>query len=475
MLFNSYIFWAFFLVVITIYKRIGHTAQNRFLLLASYIFYGFWDYRFLSLIFMSTVVDYFAARYIATSNNASRKKRWLYASIIFNLGLLGFFKYWNFFIEEFSSILIMLGFNYSIPVLNVVLPVGISFYTFQTMSYTIDVYRGVTKPANRFLDFALYVSFFPQLVAGPIERSSQLLPQILLKRSTSNRDLSEGFYHVVTGLFKKVVLADNMAPLVNAIFSRPTTELTGLEVIIGVYAFAFQIYGDFSGYSSIAKGIAQWMGFELMWNFKNPYFSVSPSEFWGRWHISLSSWLRDYLYIPLGGNRGGKRKTLRNLVVTMGLGGLWHGAGWTFIFWGLYHGFLLVVYRLIGVGVSQVGEQNCREFYKLKHIVKMILFFQLLCISWLFFRADSLDQVFTMLSLAFTDPTYTRFTGYGLAMIAFYAAPLMVFEYWTERSGNLLVLVDANILIQLLVYLYFILMIIVFPPLISQQFIYFQF
>lgn len=475
MLFNSFTFWLFFLVVIVVYRRIGHAAQNRLLLIASYIFYGFWDYRFLSLIFLSTVVDYFAAQYIAASDSKSRQKHWLNVSIAFNLGILGFFKYWNFFIDEFTDLLVLFGFNSSLPVLNVVLPVGISFYTFQTMSYTIDVYRGVTKPTNRFLDFALYVSFFPQLVAGPIERSSQLLPQILLKRSTSGRDFSEGFYHVLTGLFKKVVIADNMAPLVNTVFSKPPSDLTGPEVIMGVYAFAFQIYGDFSGYSSIAKGIAQWMGFELMWNFKNPYFSVTPSEFWARWHISLSSWLRDYLYIPLGGSKEGKRRTLRNLVITMGLGGLWHGAGWTFILWGLYHGLLLVVYRLMGREENEFGTRRHVEFSRVKHALKMILFFQLVCVSWLLFRADSIDQVFSMVYQTFSDLTFTGFAGYGLAMIAFFAGPLMVLEYWTERSGNLLVLLEANKLVQLFVYLYLILMIIVFPPLISQEFIYFQF
>jgi len=251
--------------------------------------------------------------------------------------------------------------------------------------------------------------------------------------------------------------------------------LTGPEVIMGVYAFAFQIYGDFSGYSSIAKGIAQWMGFELMWNFKNPYFSVTPSEFWARWHISLSSWLRDYLYIPLGGSKEGKRRTLRNLVITMGLGGLWHGAGWTFILWGLYHGLLLVVYRLMGREENEFGTRRHVEFSRVKHALKMVLFFQLVCISWLLFRADSIDQVFSMVYQTFSDLTFTGFAGYGLAMTAFFAGPLMVLEYWTERSGNLLVLLEANTLVQLFVYLYLILMIIVFPPLISQEFIYFQF
>jgi len=241
------------------------------LLIASYIFYGYWDYRFLSLIFISTVVDYFVANAIQDSKEQKLKKYALSVSIVSNLGILGIFKYFDFFSYEVSALFTGLGLDVSLPLLNVILPVGISFYTFQTMSYTIDVYQGVTKPTKKFLDFALYVSFFPQLVAGPIERSSHLLPQILKPRAIRENDFSEGLYHVLTGLFKKIVIADNMAPIVNSIFSTPTSDLSGMEVLVGVYAFAFQIYGDFSGYSSIAQGIAKWMGFDLMWNFKMPY------------------------------------------------------------------------------------------------------------------------------------------------------------------------------------------------------------
>ena len=471
MLFNSFIFWFFFLAVIVLYRQLSHTPQNRLLLIASYIFYGFWDYRFLSLIFISTVIDFFAAQNIVAAEEKNKKKRWLIISIVFNLGMLGFFKYWNFFTAEFSEFLTLLGFVASIPMLDVVLPVGISFYTFQTMSYTIDVYRGKTKPTDQFLDFALYVSFFPQLVAGPIERSSHLLPQITLKRKTNGHDFSEGFYHVLTGLFKKVVIADNMAPLVNTVFARPINDLTGPEIIIGVYAFAFQIYGDFSGYSSIAKGIAHWMGFDLMWNFKNPYFSASPSEFWTRWHISLSSWLRDYLYIPLGGNRGGLKKTFRNLMATMCLGGLWHGAGWTYILWGFYHGVLLIVYHALegdkSVEKKAVGHMN--------KLIRTILFFNLIAISWLFFRAESIGQIGDMILLVLSDFTVTAFTMYGATMILFFVTPLMLLEYWTERSENMLVLIETGWKIRLIVYSYFIGMLIIFPPLINQEFIYFQF
>jgi alginate O-acetyltransferase complex protein AlgI len=471
MLFNSFIFWFFFLIVIVIYRQLSHTPQNRLLLVASYLFYGFWDYRFLSLIFISTVIDFIVAQKIVGATEEKNKKKCLIVSIAFNLGMLGFFKYWNFFIGEFSGFLDILGFSASVPMLNVILPVGISFYTFQTMSYTIDVYRGKTKPADNFLNFALYVSFFPQLVAGPIERSSHLLPQITVKRKTNGHDFSEGFYHVLTGLFKKVVIADNMAPLVNTIFSRPVSDLTGPEIIMGVYAFAFQIYGDFSGYSSIAKGIAHWMGFDLMWNFKNPYFSASPSEFWTRWHISLSSWLRDYLYIPLGGNRGGVNKTFRNLMATMCLGGLWHGAGWTYMLWGFYHGILLMIYHFIE-SRRALAKPNV---VRLNKVVRIFFFFNLVAISWLFFRAESIGQISDMLILVFSDFTITAFAVYGVTTILFFVAPLMLLEYWTERSGNLLVLLESNWKIRFFVYSYFIGMLIVFPPLLSQEFIYFQF
>lgn len=470
MLFNSFIFWAFFLLVIVIYRRLSHTPQNRLLLVASYVFYGFWDYRFLSLIFISTVIDFFVANNITASNDVKKKKQWLFVSIAFNLGMLAFFKYWDFFAVEFSELLAVFGLSVSAPILDILLPVGISFYTFQTMSYTIDVYKGKTKATNQFLDFALYVSFFPQLVAGPIERSSHLLPQITLKRKTNGHDFSEGFYHVLMGLFKKVVIADNMAPLVNTIFSRPVSDLSGPEIIMGVYAFAFQIYGDFSGYSSIAKGIAHWMGFDLMWNFKNPYFSISPSDFWNRWHISLSSWLRDYLYIPLGGSRGGVNKTFRNLMATMCLGGLWHGAGWTYMLWGFYHGVLLVVYHALqGKKVASETMGATEKFFK------TFLFFNLILIGWLFFRANSIGQIGDMMILMVTDFTITPFTLYGFATILFFVAPLLLLEYWTERTGDLLILLKMNWIVRFFVYGYCIAMLLIFPPLINQEFIYFQF
>lgn len=473
MLFNSFTFWIFFAVVILFYRYLPHRGQNRMLLIASYIFYGYWDYRYLSLIFISTVIDYFVANAIHANNEQKTRRKLLTISIAANLGMLGFFKYFNFFISEMSEILTFIGLPVSMPVLNIVLPVGISFYTFQTMSYTIDVYRRKTVPTSHFLDFALYVSFFPQLVAGPIERSYSLLPQILEKRPQIKENFIEGTYHVLIGLFKKVVIADNMAPIVNSIFSRPVSELTGPEILVGVYAFAFQIYGDFSGYSSIAQGIARWMGFKLSWNFKMPYFAANPSDFWQRWHITLSSWLRDYLYIPLGGNRFGHLLTLRNLMLTMLLGGLWHGAGWTFIAWGFYHGLLLILYRLFEF--KQEGISRRVMQHRFAKSLRVILFFHLICLSWLLFRAESMPQALDMLILMGTNFEVNNFTVYTLAMIIFFAGPLMLLEYWIEKSGDLLKVVNSSWVIRSCVYSYFIVMIWIFPPLSNQMFIYFQF
>lgn len=473
MLFNSFIFWIFFAVVIVIYWRLPHILQNRLLLVASYIFYGYWDYRFLSLIFASTVVDYLVAIRISQSDNAARKKQFLLISIATNLGLLGFFKYYNFFAGEMLVFLNQLGISASLPVLNIVLPVGISFYTFQTMSYTIDVYRGKTQPTRNFLDFALYVSFFPQLVAGPIERSYQLLPQILQARPYLKDNFAEGLYHVLIGMFKKVVIADNMAPIVNNVFSRPVSDLTGPEIMVGIYAFAFQIYGDFSGYSSIAQGIAKWMGFNLSWNFKMPYFAVNPSDFWQRWHITLSAWLRDYLYIPLGGNRKGHFLTLRNLMLTMLLGGLWHGAGWTFIVWGLYHGLLLIFYRLFEF--NQEGTPRSVMHHRISRGLRMVVFFHLICLSWLLFRAESMSQVYDMLGIMATNFQTTDFFFYALGTLIFFVGPLIALEFWIEKSGDLLKVVHSNWVLRLGIYTYFVIMLWVFPPLTNQVFIYFQF
>jgi alginate O-acetyltransferase complex protein AlgI len=383
MLFNSWVFVPFLSVVLILYRALPHRGQNRMLLLASWFFYGWWDWRFLLLLLASTTVDYTLARAMYVAESPVRKRRLLQTSLAFNLGLLGFFKYFNFFVDSASALLTSFGLSGLTTHLDVVLPVGISFYTFQEISYVVDVYRGTMAPATRWSDYALYVAFFPHLVAGPIQRTD-LLPQIQNPRTVTRRQVGAGAWLVLTGLFKKVVIADNLAGIADGVFTR--SSVSGPAVLIGVYAFAYQIYCDFSGYSDIARGVAKWLGVELMVNFDRPYLARNPSEFWQRWHISLSTWLRDYLYIPLGGNRGSLGQTCRNLMVTMVLGGLWHGAAWTFVLWGLYHGLLLVGHRLWSGGrrasSSVVGSAMSR-----------VLMFHAACYGWLLFRAQNVGQV----------------------------------------------------------------------------------
>jgi len=463
MLFNSYTFWIFFAVVLAVQRRLPHRSQNSLLLVASYVFYAYWDWRFLSLILASTAVDYFVALAIEDGGKSARQKKLLLlVSVTFNLGMLAVFKYLNFFVHEAVELLHLLGIAVSEPSLGIILPVGISFYTFQTLSYTVDVYRGQTTAARGFLDFALYVSFFPQLVAGPIERSTHLMPQIVDPRTPAPHAFRDGLYHIAYGLFLKIAIADNMAVLANHVFTRPGDELGGIAVLVGVYAFAFQIYGDFAGYSSIAKGVARWLGFELMTNFNHPYFAASPREFWQRWHISLSSWLRDYLYIPLGGNRGGAWRTSRNLLVTMLLGGLWHGANWTFLIWGLIHGLWLGIHRALGVRGGLP-------------LLKVLATFHLVCLTWLFFRADSLAQAGSMLLALGGGWQLDAFAQFALATMAFYLVPLLAYEIWVERKGDLLALTEVRWQYRAGVYIYLTLMLLYFSAPVQNEFIYFQF
>lgn len=471
MLFNSYAFWMFYAVVAAVYFRVGHRTQNRLLLAASYFFYGCWDWRFLGLIVLSTLVDFFVAVELDRRTDPRLRRGLLLLSLIANLGLLAFFKYFGFFSQELGRLLGTIGLPVLLPSLDVVLPVGISFYTFQTMSYTIDVYRRQLPAARCLPDFALYVSFFPQLVAGPIERATRLLPQVLQPRIHRRGDFAEGLFHVLTGLFKKVFVADTLAMVVNAVFATPTSELTGAEVLIGVYAFAFQIYGDFSGYSSIARGVAKWLGFDLMENFRRPYFAESPSEFWQRWHISLSQWLRDYLYIPLGGNRSGKLRTYRNLTLTMLLGGLWHGAAWTFIAWGAYHGLLLCLFRFF----EQRRSRHPPAPAPLLRFLRRGLMFHLVCIGWLLFRAESLSQAGGMLALLATDLTVTPLAVTMLGLLAFYAGPLLLLEVWLERQPASDDLLPQHWAVRAAVYAALVQLMLLFPPVTPSQFLYFQF
>ncbi|MFN8643939.1 MAG: MBOAT family O-acyltransferase [Candidatus Binatia bacterium] len=349
MLFNSIAFFAFFPLALLGANGLPARWRNRFLLGASYVFYGAWDWRFLLLLWATTGVDYVAAQQIAASTTAPRRRLFLLLSLGTNLTVLGFFKYYDFFVHSGAQLLGALGMSVSPWTLSVILPVGISFYTFQSMAYVIDVYRGRIRAVTEPWDYALAVAYFPQLVAGPIERMGHLLPQ-LQRRAAPAADLIQvGLALMAIGFAKKVLIADLLAPEVDRIFSNPEAMTSGM-LLRGAYCFAIQIYGDFSGYSDIARGVSELLGVRLIKNFEQPYLSQSITEFWRRWHISLSSWLRDYLYIPLGGNRSGRWRTYRNLMLTMLIGGLRHGANWTFVVWGGLHGGFLAVERLLGIG-----------------------------------------------------------------------------------------------------------------------------
>lgn len=321
-----------------------------------------------------------------------RQKTLLFATVFVNLSFLGVFKYFNFFIESAAELVASLGGQPDNLHLHIVLPVGISFYTFQSLSYTIDVSRGLVKPARRFQDFALFVAYFPPMVAGPIERARNLLPQLLASRKLRLKKLGEGVLLIIFGLFKKVAIADGIAPSVNAVFNSTGTVSAG-DIALAVLLFAVQIFCDFSGYSDIARGVSKMLGIELMINFRLPYFSKNPSEFWRRWHISLSSWLRDYLYIGLGGNRGGQSRTYFNLMATMVLGGLWHGAAWNFVLWGAYQGILLCVHRFFADRLPRLPVANRLTIRAIESALRIAFFFMFVCYGWLLFRANSLEQI----------------------------------------------------------------------------------
>ena len=387
MLFNTVEFFVFFVVVLLLYRALPHRAQNWMLLVASYVFYGWWDWRFLALIAGSTVLDWALGLLIehARERKGDRAaKRAVALSVAANLTILGFFKYCNFFVD--SAEYLLRGFGYEGPTwtLRIILPVGISFYTFQSMSYTIDVYRGELRASRSLVDFALFVSFFPQLVAGPIERATHLLPQVQRPRQVTWTDWEEGLLLFALGLFRKVAIADPAGVIADAYFAEPAGH-SSVQLSVGVLLYALQIYNDFAGYSDMARGSARLLGFTLMRNFHHPYFATSFSDFWKRWHISLSGWLRDYLYIPLGGNRKGRVRTYVNLMTTMLLGGLWHGANWTFVVWGGLHGLYLIAQHALGRLVPRVAPGTWMNTGQ--RVVAAGTVFLLVNVAWLFFRA----------------------------------------------------------------------------------------
>jgi alginate O-acetyltransferase complex protein AlgI len=453
MLFNSGAFLQFFAAFLLLYwlARNSRTARNLLIVVASYLFYGWWSpdtatsakqsanylvgalwhCRFLALLLATSLLDYSVGRGLDRLQTPRHRQFLLAVSIIANLGVLGFFKYSNFFLESVSTVLDAAGIAVQTRTLDLVLPVGISFYTFQSMSYAIDVYRRDLPATRNVLHFLAYVSFFPQLVAGPIERAKHLLPQFGRTVVITRAMLEEGIWLMIWGMFKKVVVADNLAPLADMVYSSST--FSAPTVILGTVAFALQIYCDFSGYSDIARGTARVLGFDIMWNFNLPYSATSVREFWQRWHISLSTWLRDYLYIPLGGNRLGPARTYINLITTMLLGGLWHGAAWNFALWGLWHGIGLTAHRRWAANAHAL-DASSKRILALKWIgtLAFVLY------GWLLFRARTLRQIVDM-TAALADFSAPPWIQSFIFTLAVFAAPLVLMELWQVRTRNRLV------------------------------------
>jgi alginate O-acetyltransferase complex protein AlgI len=405
----SFVSLAFFLLFIATYiacKLSKNRQQKHIVLLtASYIFYAYWDVRFLLLLIFQTYISYLFAIKIEHTIDRQKAKRWMTFGVSISLSLLGFFKYFNFFVGSFAH---TFGIN-SFGALNIILPVGISFYTFQALSYLIDVYRGKLKACDQFVKISLYIAFFPQLVAGPIVRATDFLPQLEQDRQMNRTNLSEGSQIFLFGLIKKIIIADRLAVCVDAVFASPKSY-SGLSIFLAVIAYSIQIYCDFSGYSDMAIGIAKTLGYDLCKNFDMPYLSRNPTEFWQRWHISLSAWLRDYLYIPLGGNRKGKTRTKINLMLTMLLGGLWHGANWQMVFWGMLHGGALVVHKTFYEQVKLRGiHLHNKTAKQVVSAVSMIGMYLFTCLCWVFFRAQSFSDAIVILTRIVTNASGIRY------------------------------------------------------------------
>ena len=476
MLFNSLQFPIFLFVVLGVYYCLRLRAQNVWLLVASYVFYGAWDWRFLFLLAVSTVIDFFVGKAMGATEDEHRRKLLLGISLTANLGILGFFKYFNFFIDSAAALLQSAGFQPHLPVLNIVLPVGISFYTFQTLSYTFDVYRRRLEPTKDLLNFALFVAYFPQLVAGPIERAKHLLPLLESPRVVTWKQIAVGVELIIIGYFKKVGVADTLGPLVDARFSAPGLA-SGADLLLSVYLFSFQIYCDFSGYTDIARGVSRLFGVDLMRNFNQPYLSRNITEFWRRWHISLSTWLRDYLYITLGGNRGGTRKTYRNLMLTMLLGGLWHGAAWNFVIWGGIHGIYLSIHKWF-MGLKGHREPVPPRTF-LGNLVAIFVTFHLVAITWIFFRAHGFEQAWAVISgIVHWQPATDWIAPISWLSPRLWAlvGTLVVIDVVQSHRGDHAVMVGRSAVARTAVYTVLVLMTLVLGNLNENiPFIYFQF
>lgn len=471
MLFNSLYFIFIFFPIITFgYFILPHRWRWLWLLLASCFFYMFFIPKYILILALAIIIDYFSGLAMEKSGNKKRGKIFLIISIISNLSLLFFFKYFNFFTGNIDYLASILGWNYSLNALKIILPIGLSFHIFQSLSYVIEVYRGRYPAEHHFGIFALYVMFYPQLVAGPIERPQNLLPQFHSHLNFNYEKFVSGFQLVLWGLFKKVVIADRVSFFVNQIYNN-VAGYQGSHFLLATFLFAIQIYCDFSGYSDIARGVARMMGFELMRNFKAPYFSHSISEFWQRWHISLSSWFRDYVYIPLGGNRVSKRRNYFNLFITFLLSGLWHGAGWTYIFWGSLNGVYLMIEKFLQTKVK----------LRINRFGAIFLNFLLICLAWVFFRAASFEQAIYILKQIFANgykilplKTYFLDNAVQLSISGFMILLLIVFDWLAFENGATKLKLNLKFW-KPIFFVFIFLLIIFFGKFINNQFIYFQF
>lgn len=480
MLFNSITYFFFFILVFALYwsvLRKNFGWQNLFLLGASYCFYGWWDVRFLILIFISSSVDFFLGRAIFNQSGKKKKLHLLWLCMLINLGMLGYFKYYNFFIDSFASLSASFGLQPSLTTLHIILPIGISFYTFQSLSYSIDIYRGKIQPTNNFISFMAFVSFFPQLVAGPIQRASDLLPQFLKARTVNREQLVSGFRYILYGLFKKMVIADRLAYFVDHIYDSPE-KFDGSVLLAATFMFGFQIYCDFSGYSDIAIGSARLLGFDLTQNFKTPYLSNSFRDFWRRWHISLSTWFRDYVYIPLGGNRVSQSRWIFNILLTFTLSGLWHGASLTFIIWGFLHGLYLVLEHYI----SKIVTLSKRFSW-----IGFVVTFVMVNLAWVFFRAHTFEQSifilssFKNLNLDFVSKgiaffaTNNEFREFSISILASFPLFIILEILINQNDFNSLI-VKRGFFLRWSIYVILAINILAFGVLTAApQFIYFQF
>jgi D-alanyl-lipoteichoic acid acyltransferase DltB (MBOAT superfamily) len=483
MLFNSIDFAIFLPIVFILYWFVTNKnvkLQNFLIVAASYLFYGWWDWRFLSLILFSSIVDYSVGRKLRTEESQTKRKVLLWTSILVNLGFLGFFKYYNFFLDNFITAFSFFGTEIKGNSLNIILPVGISFYTFQTLSYTIDVYKRKLEPTKDFITFSAFVSFFPQLVAGPIERATHLLPQFYKKRDFDYVKAVDGMRQILWGLFKKIVIADNCAEYANLIFNN-SADYSGSTLVLGAFFFTFQIYGDFSGYSDIAIGTSRLFGFDLMRNFNFPYFSRDIAEFWRRWHISLSTWFRDYLYIPLGGSRGGTWMKVRNTFIIFIVSGFWHGANWTFIVWGALNAIYFLPLLLTKNNRNNLKTvAQGKLFPSVKELLLMLLTFGLTVFAWIFFRAENIGHAFNYISeiLSLSLFEIPKFVGMRSALTIILLVSVFILIEWQGREGQYAISHIGQRWYRPLRWTFYSLIIFaigMFMPSVESPFIYFQF